>query len=592
MATRSSNEENPTRKLGELAMIWRFALAYPGRIAAALAALVVAASATLAIPGGFRLVIDKGFIASGGDVGPYFRYLLIIVLVLALATALRFYFVSWLGERVVADIRIAVQANLLRLAPRFFEENRPSEIASRMTADTAVIEQVVGTTISVALRNVVLAIGGIAYLFAIAPKLAAMLMLGIPLVLLPVIVMGRRLRKLSRSTQDRLADVGATVSETLGAMKIVQGFGQESREAERFEAVVELGFATARRRIRTRAVMTAIVIGLIFGSITTVMWQGAVDVASGKLSGGSIAAFILTGGLVAGAFGALAEVYGDIVRAAGAAARLSELLNTAPEIQAPTNPIALPQPARGRLQLDHVGFCYPTRPELLALDDISLTVEPGEMVAVVGPSGAGKSTILQLAQRFYDPEQGLIRLDGVALPDADPAEIRARMAVVPQETVIFGASARDNLRYGRWDADDDAIWAAAEAANAASFLRTLPQGLDSFLGEAGARLSGGQRQRLAIARALLRDAPLLLLDEATSALDAESEKLVQDALERLMAGRTTIVIAHRLATVRAADRIIVMDQGRIVEQGTHQSLSALDGLYARLARLQFNDLAA
>jgi len=592
MATRSSNEENPTRKLGELAMIWRFALAYPGRIAAALAALVVAASATLAIPGGFRLVIDKGFIASGGDVGPYFRYLLIIVLVLALATALRFYFVSWLGERVVADIRIAVQANLLRLAPRFFEENRPSEIASRMTADTAVIEQVVGTTISVALRNVVLAIGGIAYLFAIAPKLAAMLMLGIPLVLLPVIVMGRRLRKLSRSTQDRLADVGATVSETLGAMKIVQGFGQESREAERFEAVVELGFATARRRIRTRAVMTAIVIGLIFGSITTVMWQGAVDVASGKLSGGSIAAFILTGGLVAGAFGALAEVYGDIVRAAGAAARLSELLNTAPEIQAPTNPIALPQPARGRLQLDHVGFRYPTRPELLALDDISLTVEPGEMVAVVGPSGAGKSTILQLAQRFYDPERGLIRLDGVALPDADPAEIRARMAVVPQETVIFGASARDNLRYGRWDADDDAIWAAAEAANAASFLRTLPQGLDSFLGEAGARLSGGQRQRLAIARALLRDAPLLLLDEATSALDAESEKLVQDALERLMAGRTTIVIAHRLATVRAADRIIVMDQGRIVEQGTHQSLSTLDGLYARLARLQFNDLAA
>jgi len=592
MATRSSNEENPTRKLGELAMIWRFALAYPGRIAAALAALVVAASATLAIPGGFRLVIDKGFIASGGDVGPYFRYLLIIVLVLALATALRFYFVSWLGERVVADIRIAVQANLLRLAPRFFEENRPSEIASRMTADTAVIEQVVGTTISVALRNVVLAIGGIAYLFAIAPKLAAMLMLGIPLVLLPVIVMGRRLRKLSRSTQDRLADVGATVSETLGAMKIVQGFGQESREAERFEAVVELGFATARRRIRTRAVMTAIVIGLIFGSITTVMWQGAVDVASGKLSGGSIAAFILTGGLVAGAFGALAEVYGDIVRAAGAAARLSELLNAAPEIQAPTNPIALPQPARGRLQLDHVGFRYPTRPELLALDDISLTVEPGELVAVVGPSGAGKSTILQLAQRFYDPERGSIRLDGVALPDADPAEIRARMAVVPQETVIFGASARDNLRYGRWDADDDAIWAAAEAANAASFLRTLPQGLDSFLGEAGARLSGGQRQRLAIARALLRDAPLLLLDEATSALDAESEKLVQDALERLMAGRTTIVIAHRLATVRAADRIIVMDQGRIVEQGTHQSLSALDGLYARLARLQFNDLAA
>ena len=573
-------------------MIWRFALAYPGRIVGAALALIVAATATLAIPGGFRLVIDKGFIASRGDVGPYFRYLLIIVLVLALATACRYYFVSWLGERVVADIRIAVQAHLLRLAPSFFEENRPSEIASRLTADTSVIEQVVGTTVSVALRNIVLAIGGIIYLFAIAPKLAALLLLGIPLVLLPIIVMGRRLRKLSQSTQDRIADVGATVSETLRAMKIVQAFGQEAREAQRFETVVGAGFATAKRRIRMRAVMTAIVIALIFGSITMVMWQGAVDVASGKLSGGSIAAFILTGGIVAGAFGALAEVYGDIVRAAGAAARLSELLGAEPDIRAPALPAALPSPPRGRLEFDHVAFRYPTRPEVLALDDISMVVEPGEMVAVVGPSGAGKSTILQLAQRFYDPESGAIRLDGTALRDADPADIRARLAVVPQETVIFGASARDNLRYGRWDADDSAIWAAAEAANAATFLRALPDGLDTFLGEAGARLSGGQRQRLAIARALLRDAPLLLLDEATSALDAESERLIQDALDRLMRGRTTIVIAHRLATVRAADRIIVMDQGRIVEQGTHQSLSAHEGLYARLARLQFNDVPA
>ena len=592
MARRGDTSEPSSRKIGELTMVWRFALAYPGQIAAALVALVVAASATLAIPGGFRLVIDKGFIASGGDVGPYFRYLLLIVLVLALATATRFYFVSWIGERVIADIRVAVQTNLLRLAPAFFEENRPSEIASRLTADTAVIEQVVGTTVSVALRNVFLAIGGIAYLFAIAPKLAAMLLLGIPLVVLPVILMGRRLRKLSQSTQDRIADVGATVSETLRAMKIVQGFGQEAREAARFEEVVETGFATARRRIRTRAIMTAIVIGLIFGSITMVMWQGAVDVASGRLSGGSIAAFILTGGLVAGAFGALAEVYGDVVRAAGAAARLSELLNAEPAIRAPADPKPLPLPPRGRLEFDAVRFRYPTRPEVSALDDISLVVEPGEMVAVVGPSGAGKSTILQLAQRFYDPESGVIRLDGVALPDADPAQIRSRLAVVPQETVIFGASARDNLRYGRWDADDAAIWAAAEAANAATFLRALPQGLDSFLGEAGARLSGGQRQRLAIARALLRDAPLLLLDEATSALDAESEKLIQDALDRLMQGRTTIVIAHRLATVRAADRIIVMDHGRIVEQGDHRSLSEREGLYARLARLQFNDVPA
>jgi ATP-binding cassette subfamily B protein len=410
--------------------------------------------------------------------------------------------------------------------------------------------------------------------------------------MLPVILMGRRLRNLSRSTQDRIADVGATVSETLRAMKIVQGFNQEAREAERFGAVVGSSFDTARRRIRTRAVMTAIIIGLIFGSITMVMWQGAIDVANGRLSGGSIAAFILTGGLVAGAFGALAEVYGDIVRAAGAAARLSELLTAEAEIKAPAHPIALPQPPRGQLAFEHVGFRYPTRPEVLALDDVSFTVEPGEMVAVVGPSGAGKSTILQLAQRFYDPESGTIRLDGIALPDADPADIRARIAVVPQETVLFGASARDNLRYGRWDADDDTIWAAAEAANAASFLRALPDGLDSFLGEAGARLSGGQRQRIAIARAILRDAPLLLLDEATSALDAESERLVQDALDRLMKERTTIVIAHRLATVRAADRILVMDQGRIVEQGDHATLSAQGGLYARLARLQFNDVAA
>jgi ATP-binding cassette, subfamily B, bacterial len=592
MARQPDPPEGANRKLGELSMIWHFARAYPGRIAGAAVALIIAATATLAIPWGFRLVIDKGFIASGGDVGPYFQLLLVIVLVLAIATATRYYFVSWMGERVVADIRIAVQANLLRLAPRFFEENRPSEIASRLTADTAVIEQVVGTTVSVALRNIVLAIGGIAFLFAIAPKLAAMLLIGIPLVMLPVIVMGRRLRKLSRSTQDRIADIGATVAETLGAMKIVQGFGQEAREAERFGDVVRSSFHTAKRRIRTRAVMTAIVIALIFGSITLVMWQGAVDVASGRLSGGSIAAFILTGGLVAGAFGALAEVYGDIVRAAGAAARLSELLNAEPEIRAPAHPVALPMPPRGRLEFDHVGFRYPTRPEVLALDDISLVVEPGELVAVVGPSGAGKSTILQLAQRFYDPESGVIRLDGVALPDADPAAIRQRLAVVPQETVIFGASARDNLRYGNWNADDSAIWAAAEAANAASFLRALPEGLDSFLGEAGARLSGGQRQRIAIARALLRDAPLLLLDEATSALDAESERLVQDALDHLMEGRTTVVIAHRFATVRAADRIIVMDQGRIVEEGTHATLSAREGLYARLARLQFHDVPA
>ena len=373
-------------------------------------------------------------------------------------------------------------------------------------------------------------------------------------------------------------------------MKIVQAFGQEQREAARFAGAVNAAFGAARSRIVMRAFMTAIVIGIVFGAITFVMWEGALDVATGRMSGGSIAAFVLTGGVVAGAFGALTEVYGDLVRGAGASGRIAELLAEVPEIRAPAVPALLPAAAQGRLAFEHVTFHYPTRPEIAALDDFSLAVNPGERIAVVGPSGAGKSTLFQLAQRFYDPDRGTVRLDDVALPLADPAAIRARIAIVPQETVIFGASARDNLRYGRWDADDAALWAAAEAANAAGFLRALPQGLDTFMGEGGARLSGGQRQRLAIARALLRDAPLLLLDEATSALDAESERLVQDALERLMATRTTIVIAHRLATVRAADRIIVMDGGRIVEEGRHAELIARGGLYARLARLQFDEV--
>jgi ATP-binding cassette subfamily B protein len=589
MAEPSTAPAEP-RKIGNLLLIWRLAAHYPGHIIGAGLALLVAASATLAIPSGFQLVIDKGF--AGGDIARYFRYLLLIVMVLSLATALRFYFVSWLGERVVADLRAAVHRNLLTLAPRYFEENRPAEIASRLTADTSVIEQIVGTTISVALRNLVMGVGGIVYLFMLAPRLTALLLLGIPFIIVPIVLLGRKLRKVSRLSQDRIADVGAMVSETLGAMKIVQAFGQEERETARFGGAVEAAFSTSRYRIKLRAVMTAIVIALVFGSITMIMWQGALDVASGKLSGGTIAAFVITGGLVAGALGALTEVYGDLLRGAGAAGRLAELLQETPEIRAPANPIALPLPARGRLAFEHVSFRYPTRPDVKALDDITMTVEPGEMVAVVGPSGAGKSTLFQLAQRFYDPEQGVVRLDGVALVDADPADVRARIAMVPQETVLFAASARDNLRYGRWEADDAELWAAAEAANAADFLRALPDGLDTYLGEGGARLSGGQRQRLAVARALLRDAPLLLLDEATSALDAESERLVQRALERLMEGRTTIVIAHRLATVRAADRIIVMEQGRIVEEGRHDALASKSGLYARLARLQFEGVMA
>jgi ATP-binding cassette subfamily B protein len=589
-----TDAEPKARKLSSLAMVWRFAAHYPGHIACAAVALVVASSATVAIPYGFKRVIDRGF-SSGGDthaVSTSFYYLLMIVGVLAVATAFRFYFVSWLGERVVGDIRKAVHANLVTLAPRFFEENRPSEIASRMTSDTSVIEQIVGSTVSVALRNLFTGLGGVAYLFVLSPKLAGSLMIGIPLVTVPIVVLGRRVRNFSRTSQDRIADVGAIVAETLGAMKIVQAFGQEQRERGRFATAVEAAFGIAKRRIFIRAIMTAVVIALIFGSITLVMKEGVTDVAAGRLSGGSIAAFVLTGGLVAGAFGALTEVYGDLLRGAGAAGRLSELLAERPEIKAPANPVPLPAPAQGRLTFDHVTFRYPTRPDTSALHDFSLDVASGETVAVVGPSGAGKSTLLQLAQRFYDPQLGAVRLDGVDLREADPADVRARLAMVPQETVIFAASARDNLRYGRWEASDAELGAAAEAANAANFLKTLPEGLDTFMGEGGARLSGGQRQRLAIARAILRDSPILLLDEATSALDAESERLVQDALERLMENRTTIVIAHRLATVRAADRIVVMDEGRIVEAGNHDSLSAAGGLYARLARLQFEGLAA
>ena len=578
----------PKPKLGSLKMIWNHAIVYPRQILFAAIALVVAAGATLAIPAGFQRIIDKGFIASGGDVDPYFRYLLMIVAVLSVATALRFYFVSWLGERVVADIRVAVQKNLLRLAPRFFEENRPAEIASRMTSDTAVIEQVVGTTVSVAARNIVIGIVGIAYLFTLAPKLTAALLLGIPIVILPIVIIGRRLEKASRSSQDRVADIGTLISESLGALKIVQAFGQEGREHQRFSGAVEDTFTAAKRRIGLRALLTAIVIALIFSAITLLMWEGAKGVAQGTISGGTIAAFVVTGGLVAGAFGALTEVYGDLVRGAGASNRLAELLVAEPDIAPPAKPTALPVPARGQLSFENVHFRYPTRPEVAALENFTLKVNPGETVAVVGPSGAGKSTLFQLAQRFYDPEGGLVRIDGVPLTSADPAEIRARMAYVPQDTVLFAASARDNLRYGNWLASDEAIWQAAARANAEGFLRALPQGLDTYLGEGGARLSGGQRQRIAIARAVLRDAPILLLDEATSALDAESERLVQDALEKLMVERTTIVIAHRLATVRSAGRIIVMDQGRIVEEGDHTTLSKADGLYARLASLQFD----
>jgi len=581
------------RSLRSLRMVWGFASRYPGHIAVAAVALLFAAGATSGVPYAFKLIIDKGFATgASNDLGRWFQYLILLVVVMAIATAVRFYFVSWLGERTVADIRLAVHRNLLRLSPGFFEENRPAEITSRITVDTTIIEQVVGTTVSVALRNIVMGTACLIILLALSPKLAGMMLLGVPLVIGPIVVLGRRVRSVSTRSQDRIADVGTVTSEVLGAMKIVQAFNQQGRETSRFADAVERVFATAKKRIMLRAVMTALVIFLLFSAIIWVIWQGALDVATGRMSGGTIAAFVLYGGLLAGAFGALSEVYGDLLRAAGASERLAELLHAEPEIRAPAQPATMPEPARGELTFENVTFHYPTRRDTSALEGFNLAVRARERLAVVGPSGAGKTTIFQLAERFYDPDSGRILLDGIDLRDADPADVRQRIAMVPQDTVIFAASARDNLRYGNWNATEDQLWQAARDANAEQFLRALPEGLDTYMGEGGARLSGGQRQRIAIARALLRDAPLLLLDEATSALDAESERLVQDALDRLMEHRTTIVIAHRLATVRAADRIVVMDGGRIVEEGTHAGLSGHGGLYARLARLQFEDRAA
>ncbi len=586
-------EPKPARALGPLRMIWRETLKYPKQVIIALLALLTTSSATIGITAMAKYVIDDGFgdNANPASVDGTFRIVMGIVLILGIATAIRFYMVSWLGERVVGDLRLKVQTNLLRMPPSFFEDNSPKEISSRMTSDTSLIEQVVGTTVSVALRNFLTGVGGVTYLFYLAPRLTAGLVIGIPLIVLPIAWFGRRLRNVSRTSQDRVADIGAKTTEVLSAMRIVQSFNQEEHERSLFAESVEQTFAVAKRRIAIRAIMTATVILFVFGGLALLMWEGASAVASGAMSGGTIASFVAAGAVVAGAFGSLTEVYGDLLRGAGAASRLNELLNEKPAIAPPARPQALPSPARGKMAFEGVSFRYPTRLETAALADFSLTVEPGETVAIVGPSGAGKSTLFLLAQRFYDPQAGTIKLDGVPLTAADPAEIRRRIALVPQEGVLFAANARDNLRYGNWDASDDEIWAAARAANAEDFLRALPDGLDTFLGDMGSRLSGGQRQRIAIARAVLRDAPILLLDEATSALDAESERLVQDALERLMQGRTTLVIAHRLATVREADRIVVMDAGRIIEAGSHDVLAKSGGLYARLASLQFDERA-
>ncbi|MBP6597143.1 MAG: ATP-binding cassette domain-containing protein [Arenimonas sp.] len=552
-----------------------------------LGALALSSSATLALPVAVKHMIDQGF-AAGSSVDRWFALLFGVAVLLALATAARFYFVSLLGERVVADLRRALYGHLLALDQAFFEKTRTGELLSRLSADTELLRSVVGSSMSVALRSGITVLGSAVMLAITSPRLAMYALLGIPLVVLPMVLSGRRVRGVAKDSQDRVADANARAGETLGAMHTVQSYAREDYERERFGAAVTVALGVARKRIRLQAMLTAIIVVLVFGSITAVLWVGAQNVISGELTPGTLGQFLLYAMLGAGSVGALTEVWSEVQRAAGGMARINELLGERSVLAVPAQPAALPQPLQGRISMQDVRFHYPTRPDAAALDDFTLTVAPGETVALVGPSGAGKSTVLQLLLRFHDPEAGAIAIDGVDLRRLDPAQLRSRVALVPQDPVIFGTSARENIRYGRLEATDAQIEAAARSAEAHEFLAELPQGYDSELGERGARLSGGQQQRLAIARALLKDAPVLLLDEATSALDAQSERAVQQALERLMQGRTTLVIAHRLATVLKADRIVVMDRGRIVAQGTHAQLLEQGGLYAELARLQFD----
>jgi ATP-binding cassette subfamily B protein len=557
-------------------------------------ALLVAAGATLAIPYAFRQMIDLGFGAAGSKsiahVDLYFLALFGVASVLAVATAARFYAVSWLGERVTADIRDAVYRHVVTQSPQFFEVTRSGEVLSRLTTDTTLIQSVVGTSISMALRNVLLFAGGFAMMFVTSVKLSSIIIVLLVVVVLPIIAFGRRVRALSRDSQDRVADASAMAGEILNAMPTVQAFTHEKIEADRFGASVQRAFGTAIRRIRARSLLTLIAILLVFGAIVFVLWLGAHAVIQGTMTGGELGQFILYSVIVAGAVGALAETLGEAQRAAGATERLMELLAERSPIQSPPDPLPpAPRTASGAaLSVKDLTFSYPSRPGSPSLVGVSLDVRPGETVAIVGPSGSGKTTLFQLLLRFYDPQEGSIALDGVEVRRLDLHALREAIGVVPQDTVIFAADAMENIRYGRVGATDAEVIAAARMAAAHEFIEKLPQGYQSFLGERGVRLSGGQRQRIAIARALLKNPPLLLLDEATSALDAESERLVQGALEAAMAGRTTLVIAHRLATVQRADRIVVLDNGRIVETGTHASLVALGGIYANLAALQFH----
>jgi ATP-binding cassette, subfamily B, bacterial len=577
-------------RLKPLAGLWPYVRRYPGVLTGAGVSLLVAALATLAVPLALRRVIDFGFSAERiGLIDQYFTVMIGVVAVLAGASAMRYYLVTVLGERVVADLRAAVFAHITALSAAFFDTAKTGEMVSRLTADTTQIKATVGASVSIALRNLALFLGGSAMMVVTSPRLSAFVLGAIPVIVLPLVGFGRAVRRRSRTAQDTLADATAYAAELIGAVRTLQAFTNEASAAVRFKAAVERAFAAARASTRARAALTAIVIFLAFASVVVIFWIGAQDVLADRLTPGRLVQFVLYAFLAAGGLGELSQVWGEISLAAGAAERLAEILAIEPAIKAPVHPVVLPLPARGEVAFADVRFAYPTRTEAGVLDGVSFKVSPGEKVAIVGPTGAGKSTIFHLLLRFYDPQSGHVSFDGVRVTDADPTELRARIALVPQDVAIFAASIADNIRFGRAGASDAEVKRAAELALADEFIARLPQGYETVVGERGVTLSGGQRQRIAIARAILRDAPLLLLDEATSSLDAESETLVQTALERLMRARTTLVIAHRLATVLTCDRILVMDNGRIVEEGNHARLAAAGGLYARLARLQFAD---
>jgi ATP-binding cassette subfamily B protein len=575
-------------KLRPLLALAPYVARYRGRALLALIALTVAAITTLIVPVAVRRMIDFGFSPEGiAMINRYFSVMIAVVAVLAGASASRFYLVMTIGERIVADLRRDVFAHLISLSPAFFDSARSGELVSRLTADTTQIKSAVGASVSTALRNLMLFVGAIAMMVITSPRLSGLVLLAIPLIVIPLVAFGRWVRRLSRNAQDTLADATAYASELIGAIRTVQAYTGERLANARFGGEVEQAYEAARTSTRARAVLTAIIIFIVFSSVVAILWIGSNDVLTGAITPGRLGQFVLYAAFAAAGLGQLSEVWGEVSAASGAAERLFEILSVQSQITAPASPRALPVPARGDVSFENVGFTYPTRPEARAVDGVSLAVRAGEKVAIVGPSGAGKSTLFHLLLRFYDPSTGVISLDGVPISTADPQQVRARIALVPQDSVVFAATARENIRFGRPGAGDAEVERAADLAHATEFIRRLPGGFESHLGERGVTLSGGQRQRIAIARAILRDAPLLLLDEATSSLDAESETLVQTALEELMRHRTTLVIAHRLATVLSCDRIMVLDQGRIVEQGTHASLVAANGLYARLARLQF-----